>query len=88
MRAYIGHLGDPYAQGCVLIFASSAREAKRLFWDYAPWSRSEYEYTDIRVSRRKAWDEFAPDGPCVIETNDELEELAPGAPEFFDDIPF
>jgi len=46
MRAYMGYCIEPY-EGACLIFAHSAKEAKRLAWGYVSYIGG--DYVDVRV---------------------------------------
>ena len=49
LNLYMGYVGDP-REGAALIFAHTAKEAKRLFWK-SGWASDAGEFTDARATR-------------------------------------
>ena len=72
---------DPLDDGCCLVFARDAAQARWHGLQGIPWFA---DYIDMRANRVHELDRFAVPGsePYVIETNDDLPD---GAPEFFTD---
>jgi len=56
LKPYMGFVDDP-SEGAVLIFAHTAKEAKRLFWDEHRGDVAGDEFIEIRVNllRKKDW---------------------------------
>ena len=80
MKAYMSFCFDPL-EGCMLIYAETARKAKLLGWKWMP---VDGEYIDMRATRKPEYDKFYIEGvtPEVIHDNGDLPE---GAPLFFSD---
>lgn len=78
LNIYMGYFGDDPGEGACLVFAHTAREAKKISWDVVRWWGCE-KFTDVRAVRiwkkdhlyKQANQELlAADKPHVIETPD------------------
>lgn len=72
LKAYYTFIDNPM-DGCVIVFAHNATQAKAHGCKAGPWSNE--DYLDIRARRAPELDEYAEgDAPYCVETNDELPE--------------
>ncbi len=56
MKAYKAYLANYWEAGSTVVFAKSAREAKKAAWMCESFYNWDYEYIDVRVRRLKGLD--------------------------------
>ena len=74
-KAYKAYLANDWEVGSTVVFAKSAREAKKTAWSCETFCNWDYEYIDIRVRRCKELDS-AYHGKIEMEWDDPEDRLA------------